>query len=75
MVAKSGESYTETAIRMDDRLKTIMDNLKTVLAGNSGISREFLDKMNDLTLHIDYQDGLLKARIKNLEMSIAELKS
>lgn len=71
----NGGSYTEVVIRMDERLKGIVDTLKEMLEQNDVIKREFTTGIKELTLHVNFEDNLLAARVGALEKASVEEKA
>lgn len=71
----NGGSYTEVVIRMDERLKGIVETLKEALEQNEVIKREFSAGLKELTLHVNFSDDSLAARVGALEKASDEEKA
>jgi len=69
------ETYTETVVRMDEKLKGIVDSLKNAILENGNIRKEYLEGIHELTIHVNYEDCVLQARVKVLENGVNNSRS
>jgi hypothetical protein len=61
------ESYTELVIRMDEKLKNIVETLETTLIENKIGHGTIIDSIKELTLHVNHENEKMSNRITLLE--------